>query len=153
MDQRSGDGWFSGWSEIFVFCMRNSHAEFWSTRFEKCFITEQNHPEYPLQEKCQSGGNESIRRRPIPSRKTDRLLDLPILLDHSNPIGWHLGKLVQIQNTRVWEAQDRIGIVWPGDSSEENRTWLSQVGDDGEKKYRAESTNEEFWSEEWKFWN
>ena len=44
VDQRSGVGWFSGWSEIFVFCKRNSHAEFWSTRCEDCFSIEQNHP-------------------------------------------------------------------------------------------------------------
>ena len=35
---------------------------------------------------------------------------------------WHLGRIVQIKNTRVWEAQDRIGIAWPVDSSEESRT-------------------------------
>ena len=38
---------------------------------------------------------------------------------------------------RVWETQDRIGIVWPGDSSEEVRTWLSQIESYGEKKYRT----------------
>ena len=43
------------------------------------------------------------------------------------PIWWHLGRIAQIKNTRVWEAQDRVGIVWPGDSSEESRTWLSQI--------------------------
>ena len=42
-----------------------------------------------------------------------------------NPTWWHLGRIVQIKNTRVSETQDRIGIVWPGDSSEEVRTWLS----------------------------
>ena len=31
MDQRSGDGWFSGWLKVFVICKRNSNAEFWST--------------------------------------------------------------------------------------------------------------------------
>ena len=44
VDQRSGVGWFSGWIKIFVLCERNSHAEFWSTRCEDCFSTEQNHP-------------------------------------------------------------------------------------------------------------
>ena len=57
-------------------------------------------------------------------------------INDKNPIWWHLGRTVQTKNTRVWEAQDRIGIVWPGDSSEESRTWLSQIEDDGEKKYR-----------------
>ena len=41
-----------------------------------------------------------------------------------NPTWWNLGRIVQIKNTRVWETQDRIGIVRPGDSSEEVRTWL-----------------------------
>ena len=44
LDQRSGDGWFSGWSKIFVFCSRSSNARFWSTWCEDCFSTEQNHP-------------------------------------------------------------------------------------------------------------
>ena len=52
----------------------------------------------------------------------------------------HLGKIVQIKNTRVWKTQDRIGIVRPGDSSEENRTWPSQIENNGEKKYRARFT-------------
>ena len=30
VDQRSGDGWFSGWFKIFVICKRNSNARFWS---------------------------------------------------------------------------------------------------------------------------
>ena len=137
-------------------------------------LNEKNHPENPLQEKGQSGGNESPKRGPLSPRKTDRLLDLRVLPGHwsqlfcqelcrpiyscsskwwcsgirfkmvrnsiindENPIWWHLGRIVQIKNTRVWETQDRIGIVWPGDSSEENRTWLSQIENNGEKKYRA----------------
>ena len=49
----------------------------------------------------------------------------------------HLGRIVQIKNMRVWETQDRIGIVWPGDSSEEVRTWLSQIENYGEEKFWA----------------
>ena len=70
-----------------------------------------------------------------------------------NSTWWHLGRFVQIKNTRVWETQDCIGLVWPGDSSEESWTWLSQIEDDGEKKYRAEFENQEFWGQKWKFWN
>ena len=58
-------------------------------------------------------------------------------INDENPIWWHLGRIVQIKNTRVWETQDRIGIVWPGDSSEEVRTWLSQIENYGDEKYRA----------------
>ena len=66
------------------------------------------------------------------------------IINDANSIWWHLGKLVQIKNTRVWETQDRIGIVQYGDSSEESWTWLSQIEDNGKKKYRPEFTNEEF---------
>ena len=65
------------------------------------------------------------------------------IINDENPIWWHLGRTVQIKNTRVWEAQDRIRIVHYGDSSEESWTWLSQIEDNGEKKYRAESTKPE----------
>ena len=44
LDQWSGDGWFSGWFDVFVINKRNSNAEIWSTRCEDCFSTEQNHP-------------------------------------------------------------------------------------------------------------
>ena len=43
VDQRNGDGWFSGWLKIFVICKRNSNARF-CTRCEDCLSTEQNHP-------------------------------------------------------------------------------------------------------------
>ena len=38
------------------------------------------------------------------------------------PLDDILEGIVQMKNTRVWETQDRIGIVRPGDSSEETRT-------------------------------
>ena len=43
-DQRSGVGWFTGWSWIFLFWWRSSNTRFWSTRCEDCFSTEQNRP-------------------------------------------------------------------------------------------------------------
>ena len=82
LDQRSGNGLFSGWFKVFVICKRNSNAEFWSTRCEDCFSTEQNHQKFSLQEKGQSGGNESSKRGPFLSRKTDCLPDLRILPGH-----------------------------------------------------------------------
>ena len=82
MDQRSGDGWFSGWSKIFVINKRYFNAEFASTWCEDCFSAEQNHPQYPVQKKGQSGGTKSPNRGPFPSRKTDRLFDLRILPGH-----------------------------------------------------------------------
>ena len=75
------------------------------------------------------------------------------VIDDTNPIWWHLGRIVHIKNTRVWGTRDRIGIVWPGDSSEKSLTWLSQIEDNCEKKDRAESTNYEFWSLKRKLWD
>ena len=72
-------------------------------------------------------------------------------VNDENPIWWHLGKVVQTKNTRIWETSDRIGIVWLGDSSEEVRTWLSQIEDNGEKKCRTQHfRNKEFWRQKWK---
>ena len=62
------------------------------------------------------------------------------VVNDEDPTWWHLARIVQIKKTRVWQTQDRIGIVWPGDSSEENRTWSPQIENDGEKKYRARQT-------------
>ena len=44
MDQRSGDGWFCGWFNIFIINKKYFNAEFGSTWCEDCFSTEQNHP-------------------------------------------------------------------------------------------------------------
>ena len=41
---------------------------------------------------------------------------------------------------RLWEIQDRIGIVRLGDSSEEVRTWLTKIENYGEEKYRARNS-------------
>ena len=44
-------------------------------------------------------------------------------VDDANPIWWHLGRIVQIKNTRVWETQDRIGTV-------QNEVSLKKAGPD-----------------------
>ena len=46
---------------------------------EDCVSSEQDHPEFLLQEKGQSAGTESSERRSVPSRKTDRLHDLRLV--------------------------------------------------------------------------
>ena len=74
------------------------------------------------------------------------------IINDETPAWWHLGRIVQTQNTRVWETQDRIGIVWPGDSSEESWTLLSQIEDNSKKNYRAEFATE-FWGQKRKLWD
>ena len=49
---------------------------------ENCICSEQDHPEFLLQEEGQSGGTESSERGSVPSRKTDRLHDLRLLSSH-----------------------------------------------------------------------
>ena len=175
VDQRSGDGWISGWSPIFVLCKRYSNAEFLKHSMQ---ILLQHWTKSPTILTCRRRVSleeqKGSKRGPFLSWKTDCLLDLRVLLGYwsqwfcrklhrpvhycsskwwysgtrfemgrnsfnndENPIWWHLGRIVQIKNTRVWETQDRIGIVQYGDSSEEHRTWLTQIEDDGAKKYWA----------------
>ena len=75
---------------MFAFHKRNSCSTFWGTRRENCLSTDQNHSEHPLQEKCQTRGNESSKSRTV-SFVTDCLLDLRLLLDHWDP--WFCRKL------------------------------------------------------------
>ena len=44
--------------------------------------------------------------------------------------------LYKLRIRKSEKTQETIGIVWLGDSSEEVRNWLSQIGNYGEKKYR-----------------
>ena len=48
------------------------------------------------------------------------------IIDDTNPIWWHHGMSVQIENTWVWSTQNRIRIAWHGNSSED-------IGDRGSK--------------------
>ena len=124
LDQRSGDGWFSGWSKIFVLCKRNSNVKFWSTRCEDRFSTEQNHPYYPIQKKGQSGGTESPKRGPFPSWKTDRLPDLRVL-----PGQWsqwfrrELCRPIYKCSSKWWYSGIRFEMARKFDINDENPIW------------------------------
>ena len=50
-----------------------------------------------------------------------------------------------------WEYES-VTSSSPYYSSKESWTWFSQIEDDGEKKYRARFTKQEFWGLEWKLW-
>ena len=47
-------------------------SNFWDAGREDCFCSEQDHPEFPIQEEGQSRGTESPEGGPVPTRKTDR---------------------------------------------------------------------------------
>ena len=94
VDQRSGDGWISGWFWIFVFCKKNSNAKFWSTRCEdllrhwtkSSIIPSFKRRISPEEQKAPEAGPFSS-----PSRQTDCLLDLRSIPGHWNP--WFCRKL------------------------------------------------------------
>ena len=79
MDQRSGDGRFIGRIWIFAINYGLEFPEFRNVRGEDRLCFEQDHPELPLEEEGQSRGTESSERRPVSTRKTDRLHDLRLL--------------------------------------------------------------------------
>ena len=156
MDQRSGAGWISGWSQIFALYQRNSWPNFelldariasalnkiiQNTRFKKkvsleemkahkedCFLRGRQIAYLIYEYFRVTGANDSVENYADPFtvvlrnddiQEFDSKWDQNSVVDDANPIWWHLGKLVQIKNARVWETQDRIGIVQCGDSSEE----------------------------------
>ena len=169
MDQRSGVGWFSGWSKIFVLCQRNTNCQIWKNSMrrslqhwtESSIILTSKEGSVWRNKKAQkeerflrgrliayliyeyfrvTGANDSVENyadlfaiglRNDDIQEFDSKWDEILLSIDEKPIWWHLGRIVQTKNTRVWETQDRIGIVWPGDSSEESWTWLSQIEDSG----------------------
>ena len=86
MDQRSGDGWFSGWFKIFVIFSGVFQCRIWSTWWEDCVSTEPNHQQFSLQRKNQSGE----KKRP---RSRDRFLRgrqiANLIFDYSRVTGVH----------------------------------------------------------------
>ena len=106
VDQRSGDGRFIGrilnprdwllhrivqtvrcWTRRLLLHWTSSSRIHTSRRRSvsrsrkpiRSIFFEQNHPEFPLQEKCQSGGTESSERGSVLARETDRLHFLRLL--------------------------------------------------------------------------
>ena len=165
LDQRRGDGWFSGWfimSSSSVRGIQMPHFEVHDARIASALnrIIHNSH----FKKKDQSGGTKGPKRGPFPSWKTDCLPDLRVLTGHwsqrfcrelCRPFSLMVFEMTIFRNSiqrgtefyyqwrkippddilwkdcTNWETQDRIGIVQPGDSSEENRTWLSQIDYDG----------------------
>ena len=164
MDQRSGDGWFSGWYNVFVINKRYFNADFflkysmrgllqhwtkssiiltskeesvwWNRRTRKRTVSfvAGRLPTWSTINSGSLGAKDSVENctdlfnivlRNEDIQEFDSKWDGFFIVYDENPTWWHLGRIVHIKNTRVWKAQDRIGIVWRGDSSEEVRTWLS----------------------------
>ena len=82
MDQRSGDGWFSGWSEIFAFYKRNSRSRLLSCSTREMLQHWTRSSRIPASRKGSVWRKWKLTKRAFPSRKTDRLLDLRVLPGH-----------------------------------------------------------------------
>ena len=74
-------------------------------------------------------------------------------LKSSRSIRGTQGPDFEVLDAKIASALNRFGFVQYGDSSEEGWTCLSQIEDNGKKKYRAEFENEVFWGQKWKIWN
>ena len=64
-----------------------------------------------------------------------------------------LESLYKIENTWVRATQNCIGIVRHGDSSEDIDTQLSQFEDNGEEKFRSETSITKLWRQAGENWN
>ena len=152
MDQRSRESWFIVWSKSFVF-----HSKIYSfLDFE--LLTQGLHRSWTRFSRIPTSRQRSVcmnkrLRKQTDSFAEERSLTWSTITSGSptsmNPYSiiptclrlffgmttfsqW--SNSVQIKNTRVWEAQDRIWIVQFRDSSEDGQTWLPQVENDCKKK-------------------
>ena len=66
-----------------------------------------------------------------------------------DPTWWRPGKFVQLENTWVWSAENRIRILWHG-NSENIDAWLSEVENDGQEKKHS---GLKFWRLKWEDWS
>ena len=78
-DQRSGDGLFIGRIEISAISLWKGFSKLRDAGREDCFCSEEDHPEFTVQEESQPRGTESPERGSVSMRNTDRLHDLRLL--------------------------------------------------------------------------
>ena len=64
MDQRCGDGRVSGGIQILAINCRQEYPQFRNAGRENRFCSEQDHPQFPVQEEGFSRGTESSERGP-----------------------------------------------------------------------------------------
>ena len=137
MDQRSGDGRFFGRVEILAISLWQGFSKFRDAGREDCFCSEQDHPEFPVQEEGQPRGTESSKKR-IGFYETDRFHDLRLLASdwHSwysiwlcwfllcNSSWWqHSG--IRYKMGRNFIVKDEDSIWWhSGKSVQIETTWV-----------------------------
>ena len=87
MDRRGGDGRFNGGIEVIAISCGQECSKFRDAGRWDCFCSEQDHPEFTIQEEGQSRGPESPEAGPVSAGKTDRNHDLRLL--SSNGCAWY----------------------------------------------------------------
>ena len=69
-----------------------------------------------------------------------------------NTLGWSI-QTVQLESTWFCTSPNRIRIVQHGDSPEDIDALLSEVEDDGEKKFWSATPFTKLWRQKWENWN
>ena len=83
------------------------------TGCEDCFSTEQNHPEFSLQKRLSQEEQKGLETGPLPSRKTDRLLDLRVFPGHwSQRFCRELCRPIHYQSSKWWYSGIRFEGGW-----------------------------------------
>ena len=86
VDQRSGDGWFFGWAKTLMIRKWKRYSKLWDAGREECLGSDQDRPEFQIQEEGQPRGTESSEGGPVSTSETIRLHDLRLL--SSNWCSW-----------------------------------------------------------------
>ena len=60
---------------------------------------------------------------------------------------------IVLRNDDIQEFDSKWDEIQIKNTIINDKNWLSQIEDNGEKNYRAESTNKEFWSQKRKLWD
>ena len=110
---QSGEGWYFGGIEVLAIRFWKGFSNIWNDGREDCFCSEQDHPEFSIQEEGPSRGTESPERGPVSARKTDRLHDLRLLL--SDWRSWHNTRLcsfILCYSSWWWYSGIRDKMEW-----------------------------------------
>ena len=113
MDQRSGDDWFIGRVEILAIYFWKEFSTFRDAGREDFFCSEQDHPDFTLQEEGQSRGTESPEGGLVSTRETTHLHDLrPLSSDWRSWYSIRLRWFILCYSSRGQHSGIRYKMGW-----------------------------------------
>ena len=128
MDQRSGDGWFSGWFDVFVICKRKFECQILRYSMRGLLQPWKRSSIILTSKEAPAWRNKGPEAGPFPSRKRDRV--------KTTPQKTILAVWISTKNSSTSQKLNKL-------VQRQQLNWLhevSQIEDDGEKKYRARFT-------------